>query len=342
MINIPHITMLFLAIGGLILICLVMGIIILRLRQEQKRLKAEIMNTHDHLEETIAARTQMLRQAGQAVSESIDYASKLQRGLLPSLNSLEEAFKKVSVFWQPKDVVGGDFYWSGQIGSAKVLVIMDCTGHGVPGAFMTIIAHSVIEQICTNLATHGMESETPDPAAILNDLHHGIIRLLHRERDTPQQDRHRQNGLDAAVVVLPQEADELSFSGAMIDLYVVPSGASAKRHQGNRVSLGYGQKHLPKLKTITLPIASGHSYVLATDGLLSQPGQEGGFGFGYRRLTAHLTAAATDMTAAPDASGESNTSPSHLGKIIMRALRQWQGKETRRDDVTVIIFQPKP
>ena len=116
MINIPHITMLFLAIGGLILICLVMGIIILRLRQEQKRLKAEIMNTHDHLEETIAARTQMLRQAGQAVSESIDYASKLQRGLLPSLNSLEEAFKKVSVFWQPKDVVGGDFYWSGHIG----------------------------------------------------------------------------------------------------------------------------------------------------------------------------------------------------------------------------------
>ena len=124
MINMPHISMLFVAIGGLLLICLVMLIIILRLRQEHQHLKAEIAKTHDNLEQIIAARTLMLRQAGQAVSESIDYASKLQRGLLPSLDALEDAFGKVTVFWQPKDVVGGNFYWSGQMGTARVLVVM--------------------------------------------------------------------------------------------------------------------------------------------------------------------------------------------------------------------------
>jgi serine phosphatase RsbU (regulator of sigma subunit) len=343
MINMPHISMLFVAIGGLLLICLVMLIIILRLRQEHQHLKAEIAKTHDNLEQIIAARTLMLRQAGQAVSESIDYASKLQRGLLPSLDALEDAFGKVTVFWQPKDVVGGDFYWSGQMGTARVLVVMDCTGHGVPGAFMTIIAHSAMEQICaTHNASHSLGKQPPHPATILNELHHRIIALLHKDHDRPTQDRQTLNGLDAAVVVLPQQADTLAFAGAMMDFYVVSPDGPAKRYQGNRISLGYGKKHLPALKTITLPITSGHSYVLATDGLLSQPGHERGFGFGYRRLTAHLTAAATEMPVEADTKGPGNTSPSHLGKIIMRALRQWQGKQTRRDDVTVMIFQPKP
>lgn len=217
---------------------------------------------------------------------------------------------------------------------------MDCTGHGVPGAFMTIIAHSVMEQICTNHnAAHRLGDNPPNPALILSELHDGIIRLLHREQHDHAHDRQPKNGMDAGVVVL---ADELSFAGAMIDLYVVPPGEAAKRHQGNRISLGYGQKHLPIFKTITLPITLGCSFILATDGLLSQPGQERGFGFGYRRLAAHLTAASTEMIADEDAATHGNTTPTKLGKIIMRDLRQWQGKQIRRDDVTVIIFQPNP
>jgi serine phosphatase RsbU (regulator of sigma subunit) len=339
MISVPHINMLLLAIGGLLLVCLMMFIIILRLQRDHRRLKAKITETHNHLEQMVEARTLNLRQAGQAISESIDYASRLQRGLLPSPHTLEDALGKVAVFWQPKDVVGGDFYWFGRIGTARVLVIMDCTGHGVPGAFMTILAHSVIEQICSNHnAVFRAGNKPPNPASILKEMHDGIIRLLHRNQDEHNKNDRSQNGLDAAVVVLSEDEDQMSFAGAMIDLYVVPPGGLTKRHQGNRVSLGYGQYNLPTLKKINLPIQSGHSYILSTDGLLSQPGQDREFGFGYRRLTAHLTAAAK-ANGSPD---QVDISPSMLGKMVMRALRQWQGNQSRRDDVTVIIFQPKP
>lgn len=102
------------------------------------------------MEQLVDARTQELRQAGAAISESIDYASRLQRNLLPPKHLLENHLGQVAVIWQPKDVGGGDFYWFGQIGNQHVLVAMDCTGHGVTGAFMTFIAHSALEQICSS------------------------------------------------------------------------------------------------------------------------------------------------------------------------------------------------
>ncbi len=114
----------------------------------------------------------------------------LQRNLLPPKHQLEDHLGEVAVIWQPKDVVSGDFHWFGQIGTQHVMVAMDCTGHGVPGAFMTLIAHSALEQIhpVKILGRDGKVNITA--ASILHMLHDSVYQML-----TQSQLNRNQNGL---------------------------------------------------------------------------------------------------------------------------------------------------
>ncbi len=119
---------------------------------------------------------------------------------MPQSHRLEEDFAKVSIVWQPKDVVGGDFYWVGQIGGARYLVFFDCTGHGVPGAFMTLITTSVLEKISA-------ASPLALPAAqMLEQIHRGIVAQLGITQDKVGKD-----GLDCAVIKLTASEGQLEF-----------------------------------------------------------------------------------------------------------------------------------
>lgn len=316
---------LYLIIAILTLAIIVLGVAYVRKNKENKLLNTEIIVTNRNLEHLVDARTKELRQAGMAISESIDYASRLQRNLLPPKHLLEQQLGQVSVIWQPKDVVGGDFHWYGQIGSQYVLVAMDCTGHGVPGAFMTILAHSALEQIRSSQnALITMGDPEPTAANILNMLHESIYRLLYQS-----QLNRNQNGLDAAVIMISNDRKKLGFAGAHMDLFTIAPGILAQRYKGNKSSLGYGSSKLPELQDYHFNIASGQIFALTTDGILSQPGSEKPIGFGYQRFINTLNSAET-------------LSPASMAKYIMRQLRAWQGKQIRRDDVMLILFQPKP
>ena len=98
----------------------------------------ELESINTNLEKMVAKRTEELHLSNQHISDSIDYASRIQRSLLPDDQTLQRCLGDYSVIWQPKDVVGGDFYWHKTIGDRDFLVVMDCTGHGVPGAFHDI------------------------------------------------------------------------------------------------------------------------------------------------------------------------------------------------------------
>lgn len=150
-INQPNIFPIAVGLSFLLIILTVfvifLAIAFFRKANENRQLYEQILATNKGLEQLVDARTKELRLAGTAISESIDYANRLQRNLLPPKHQLEDHLGEVAVIWQPKDVVSGDFHWFGQIGTQHVMVAMDCTGHGVPGAFMTLIAHSALEQI---------------------------------------------------------------------------------------------------------------------------------------------------------------------------------------------------
>ena len=276
--------------------------------------------SHQELEKMITQRTDELRHSNQLISDSIDYASRIQRNMLPSNSDLKQHFSEIEIIWQPKDVVGGDFYWHGQMGEYDLLVVMDCTGHGGPGALMTLIASSVLEQITTKNVT-----KKPSLAEMMQQLHEGV-KLQLAESDEPAL---AAEGLDALMVLIPKHAKKLYFCGASIDLYSVSDNLKVKRHRGDKVSLGYASSDTRLALTEQCVKVDGKTcFVITTDGILTQPGEKIKRSYGYRQFIQTLSAS------------PSNT-PQALRRSVMRSFRAWQGSEVRRDDITLIVFKPK-
>ena len=259
---------------------------------------------------------QMLAEANRNFGESVTYASSIQRGLLPDKAQLDEILGQSVTIWQPVDLVGGDFYWVGQISGVQYLVFFDCTGHGVPGAFMTLITTSVIEQIASSVPI------APSAPQMLQRIHDGVCKALALKPGDKGHD-----GLDCAVIRMNRSEDSLSFAGASIDLFEVPDGGAVIRHRGSRKTLGYEIKDAPLDIPETRLTMGSASFVLSTDGLMTQVGQETKRVMGTRRFVEILETA------------ESNA-PGKLARGIARGLKNWQGNETRRDDVTIICFKP--
>ena len=257
-----------------------------------------------------------LAEANRNFGDSVTYASSIQRGLLPSTDALTDHLGKTRAIWQPKDLVGGDFYWTRRIGNINYLVFFDCTGHGVPGAFMTLIVTSVLEAIAVS-------SPMALPAdRMLQLVHDGVCRQLGIEADTPGHD-----GLDCAVVRIDRSEDAVEFAGASIDLFEIADDGEVTRHRGSRVTLGY-RVHGDSLPLTTVRLrSSARTFVMTTDGMLTQIGEETRRVMGTRRFQEGLAAAGS-------------ADPAKLIRSAGRILKAWQGREERRDDVSVIAFRP--
>ena len=259
---------------------------------------------------------ELLEEANRNFGDSVSYASSIQRGLLPASQMLEESFGDVSLVWQPKDVVGGDFYWVGQIGASRYLVFFDCTGHGVPGAFMTLITTSVLEKISA-------ASPLALPAAqMLEQIHRGVTSQLGITEDKAGKD-----GLDCAVIKLTASEGQLEFAGASLDLFVSHDEGGVTRLRGDRHVLGYEVFATARQFTShNVPLA-GNSFTLITDGLPTQVGEETKRVLGTRRIVEALEGAGT-------------TKPAKLVRSLALLLKRWQGAQERRDDVTILSFRP--
>lgn len=321
--------------------------------------RQQLNDSNAALEQKVRERTDELYQANRNISDSITYASRIQRSLLPTVERMQQHLGTTALTWQPKDVVGGDFYWIGDFGDRDLLVVMDCTGHGVPGAFMTMVATSVLENISA-ASQHSPAIEKPSPekaankkaasgrpdttqlpamtaALMMQHLDAGLSIMLDRN----QESRGGIDGLECAILSIPHGAGEIEFCGARTDLFTispVDDGEvtneappfQVRRYRGNRFALGYGQhEDIAKAETTSHAIDGRTCFVIATDGITTQIGSRNKRAFGNARLAETLAAAATN-------------SPSSLVKAVQRALRRWQGSEERRDDLTLLAFRPEP
>ena len=256
----------------------------------------------------------LLEETNRNFGDSVSYASAIQRRLLTKQDDLKSHLGQVANIWQPKDLVGGDFYWIGDMGSSRYLVFFDCTGHGVPGAFMTLITVSVLETIIA-------ASPVPLPAAqMLEQIHRGVIRKL---GITP--DKEGKDGLDCGVVKFNPSEGMVEFAGASIDLFHITSQMQVTRIRGDRTSLGYrAYAEAREFTTHQMPI-DGSAFVLMTDGMPTQIGADTKRVLGTRRIMEAMEAA-------------DKHKPASLVRSLGRLLKQWQGSEERRDDVSVIAF----
>jgi serine phosphatase RsbU (regulator of sigma subunit) len=279
-----------------------------------------INNQNKFLEKTVIERTKELSAKHEVVVSSVNYASRLQRGQLPRQMRIDGRFASFASIWEPRDTIGGDLYWlsSSQQSGPFVLAVADCTGHGVPGAMLSLLVSNSLERIYAN-------DTAEDPASALMSLDYYVRTGLNQDRADSESD----DGCDAAVLRIDRDKQAIEFAGAKLGLFQVSASGVLTRHLGSRCSLGYQDVVVEADKPVVQKILyqSGDVFAVVTDGFTDQiGGTTGKTSFGYRRLEEILktncSGSAEEITAA-----------------MRREFSAWQGVNARRDDVTAVVFR---
>ncbi len=298
------------------------------LNQKIQAQKDMVENQNHLLESTVAQRTHELVESKaelekqhEVVVDSIRYASRLQRAQLPRLQRIEKHFSSFHAILEPRDTIGGDVWWAslpdheGRI----VVAVADSTGHGVPGAMLSVLISTSLERMFAS-------DPSLDPSRALMSLDAALRSGLNQDSDDAESD----DGCDAAIVRIDPTRHLIEFAGAKLGLLHVHADGSLERIQPSRLSLGYCDPphEVPRLHQ--LRYTQGDTFVIVSDGLTDQIGT-GDHGppraYGYRRL--HDLVGRLHHQSAAD-----------IAQAMREDLQKWQGEQMRRDDVTAVIFKP--
>ena len=278
-----------------------------------------IRRNTEELEDKVQARTQALeaanlemRRVHQKIKDSLDYASLIQRATLPDRQLQHALGQHHFVLWRPRDVVGGDFYVFRADDERFLVGVVDCAGHGVPGALMTMLARAALD-FATSRA--GMES----PAAILEQADVSIRDMI-RQGDFQ---RSIATNMDVGLAYVNRERKILRFAGAKIGLYWT-DGGQVREIKGARRAIG--DRRRGSYADTEVEMQAGATYYLVTDGFLDQAGGELGYGFGNTRF-AELLQKCAGLPMEEQAGA------------LNQALEDFRGAYPQRDDITILSFR---
>lgn len=266
------------------------------------------------LERRVERRNTELLRRNEEMTDSLNYAKRLQQSVLPDEQELSVCVPQHFLIWQPRELVGGDFYWTRCEGGSRMIAIGDCTGHGVPGAFMTMLAISALNQ-----AAEGYEGG--QPGMILAEVN----RLLRQRLRQEDEDGLTDDGLDLGLIVWhPQQG--MQYAGAGLHLYHVLPDRSLRQWKGDRRGIGYRRTaDTHKFDSHVISDSQHGVFYLTTDGYLDQNGGLKDYSFGRKRFEAMLQ-------------GLSDYPFDQQRRRIQQALADYQGRAAQRDDITVLAF----
>ncbi len=285
-----------------------------------KRRERSLLNYQEKLENELDLRTKevvlqknKIEEINKDITDSINYAQRIQNSILPTLEDVKELFPESFVFFRPKDVVSGDFYWSAKLGTKKIMVCADCTGHGVPGGFMSMISHILIREAIN-------EESLNNPALILYHINSSINEVLHQSDELTSN----KDGLDVAVVVYDETNNNLKYAGAIRPLYLYRKGIR-NVFPGDRFSIG-GINATKNFTTKDIDLEKGDTLYLFSDGFPDQFG-----GSNYKKMKIVVFNELLDQI-------------SHLPmevqlEEINSFFINWKGEHAQMDDVLVIGFR---
>ena len=276
----------------------------------------QTMLINKELEEQVSIRTQELKESNQKIIDSIEYAKRLQETILPSQLDMKNAFKDHFVIWQPRDRVGGDFFWLREIDDKIILAVGDCTGHGVPGALMTMTVNAILHHIVTTL-------NHDDPSFILKELHRRLKETLNKTSSSDMMD----DGLDIAIFCIKDQST-LLYAGANIEVYIKNnSGITILKPQTKGV--GYSYIDIKEmLDNERVEIQEDDVFIVTTDGFIHQNGGVKNYPFGKKRLYHMIEESQTvDFSSMKD--------------VFKLTLERYMQNEQQRDDITIVAFKVK-
>ncbi|WP_338768069.1 tetratricopeptide repeat protein [Bernardetia sp. ABR2-2B] len=258
---------------------------------------------------------EIIEKKNQDITSSINYAKRIQTAMLPNVNRVKKALPESFIFFQPRDIVSGDFYWFSQVSDKKcIIAACDCTGHGVPGAFMSLIGNDVLNETVNARNIH-------EPDQILHDLHFGVINALN-QRATDNRD-----GMDMTLCVVDQESKKVHFAGAKNEVVYIQNG-KVERLKGDKMPIGGERLDVERFfHKETVDITAPTTFYMFSDGFQDQFGGEEGRKYMKKRFREFLI--------------EIHNQPfEEQEQILKLEFQSWLGGEYEQiDDVLVIGFK---
>jgi serine phosphatase RsbU (regulator of sigma subunit) len=267
------------------------------------------------LNEELADKNHKISEAHKQITDSIDYALKIQQAVLPNKDKLAALLPDFFILFKPKSTVSGDFYWIEKIDGFTFVAVVDCTGHGVPGAFMSIIGNDLLNQIVK-------ERKIYDPSKILQELHIGVRTALQQKDVIGEQ----QDGMETCFIRI--EDDSLTFAGAKRPLWYVKDSKFFEI-KGNRKPIGGRQKEeVREFDDHKIDIDSSITIYLTSDGFQDQNNPENK-SYSSKRLKNFLYSI-------------SDKNISLQCKLLQDELSKHADGEPNRDDITILSFKLNP
>lgn len=253
----------------------------------------------------------------QKVSDSIGYARRILEAILPRQKAIDRAFPDAFVFFRPKDVVSGDFYWLGHRAGKDFIAAVDCTGHGIPGAFMAVLGNTLLGQIVN-------EKGFTDPGIVLNELNRHVKQMLNQT----DSDSQTFDGMDVALISYDPETSVLQFAGANRSMLYIRDGA-AHELKGTKQPVGGSQNRASMpFETNTLVVEPGDTVYIFTDGYVDQFGDASRTDRRNRKfLPGRLRELLTRIQPLP---------MHQQAEAVEWTIDEWRGNTAQLDDILVI------
>lgn len=304
-------------IFSILLILTILAIIklsIIRLERQKRKLQ-EIVNQRTieirMQKEEIIIQKNFIEQKNKDITDSITYAQRIQNALLVNKEKIKSALPDSFILYKPRDIVSGDFYWFGEVDNKIIISAIDCTGHGVPGAFMSMLGDSYLNQI---IYTHCITS----PDLILSELNKNIKRAL-RQEETNNQD-----GMDMAICVIDKKNKKLEFAGAKNPLVYIKND-EYNTIKGDKKPIG-GMMVEDRSYTKHILNINKQIFYIFSDGYQDQFGGESNTKFMTKRFYNLLV----DVHDKPFDEQQ---------EILDRIIEKWKGNNAQIDDILVIGFK---
>jgi len=294
--------------GFYILILLVVALaILLTARIRETRLKREKMI----LEEKVRERTKEIQAQKEEITSSIAYASRIQMAMLPTEDLFKNSFSEHFIIFKPRDIVSGDFYWIGEDDNKVFFTVADCTGHGVPGAFMSTLGISTLNEIIAGGNDYKANM-------VLNQLRKKVKTSLHQTG----KEGEAADGMDIALCLFHRKKMMLEFAGAYNPLLIFQDGA-LKEYKGDRMPIGIHYVEKDTFTNNEIKVKKGDAIYLFSDGFCDQFG--GPDGVKYK--LANLKKLLTEISHEPMITQKT---------IIEEELESWKGKFAQVDDISIV------
>ncbi|MBF0264403.1 MAG: response regulator [Gammaproteobacteria bacterium] len=250
--------------------------------------------------------------------QSIQFASLIQNAIIPDTTPLEALVKEYFTIWLPKDVVGGDIFLFETLRNNHefLLMVIDCTGHGVPGAFITMLVKALERQITSLIINR---DEYISPANIMSFFNRSMKDILKQESSLSINNA----GFDGGILYFNKDKNILKYSGSQTPLFIIKNG-ELDVIKGDRHSVGYKNSDPSfQFKEHQIMVSEGMKVYLTTDGFLDQNGGEKEFPYGRKRFNNMLLK-------------NKDKSISEQKTIFLEELEKYQGDHERNDDITMI------